>query len=288
MKINNIMKTMGIILLFQFSLSANAIAQTLKTPAPSPLQTIEQAFGLSNVKIEYSRPSVKGRVIFGDLVPYGKIWRTGANSSTKITFPDDVKIEGMPLIAGTYAIYTMPGADSWDVMFYKDLKLGGDVTEYKMENEVLKVKVKPSALSNKVETFTINFADITPSTMNIELLWDKTRIALGVKTEIDEKVLKSIEAALEKDTRPYFQAASYYFDNGKDLATALKWVNTAIESNPKAFWMYHLKAKIQKKMNDNKGAIETAQKSLELAKEEKNDDYVKLNEKLIGEAKKGN
>lgn len=288
MKINNIMKTMGIILLFQFSLSANAIAQTLKTPAPSPLQTIEQAFGLSNVKIEYSRPSVKGRVIFGDLVPYGKIWRTGANSSTKITFPDDVKIEGMPLIAGTYAIYTMPGADSWDVMFYKDLKLGGDVTEYKMENEVLKVKVKPSALSNKVETFTINFADITPSTMNIELLWDKTRIALGVKTEIDEKVLKSIEAALEKDTRPYFQAASYYFDNGKDLATALKWVNTAIESNPKAFWMYHLKAKIQKKMDDNKGAIETAQKSLELAKEEKNDDYVKLNEKLIGEAKKGN
>lgn len=288
MKINNIMKTMGIILLFQFSLSANAIAQTLKTPAPSPLQTIEQAFGLSNVKIEYSRPSVKGRVIFGDLVPYGKIWRTGANSSTKITFPDDVKIEGMPLIAGTYAIYTMPGADSWDVMFYKDLKLGGDVTEYKMENEVLKVKVKPSALSYKVETFTINFADITPSTMNIELLWDKTRIALGVKTEIDEKVLKSIEAALEKDTRPYFQAASYYFDNGKDLATALKWVNTAIESNPKAFWMYHLKAKIQKKMNDNKGAIETAQKSLELAKEEKNDDYVKLNEKLIGEAKKGN
>jgi tetratricopeptide (TPR) repeat protein len=288
MKINNIMKTMGIILLFQFSLSANAIAQTLKTPAPSPLQTIEQAFGLSNVKIEYSRPSVKGRVIFGDLVPYGKIWRTGANSSTKITFPDDVKIEGMPLVAGTYAIYTMPGADSWDVMFYKDLKLGGDVTEYKMENEVLKVKVKPSALSNKVETFTINFADITTSTMNIELLWDKTRVALGVKTEIDEKVLKSIEAALEKDTRPYFQAASYYFDNGKDLATALKWVNTAIESNPKAFWMYHLKAKIQKKMNDNKGAIETAQKSLELAKEEKNDDYVKLNEKLIGEAKKGN
>lgn len=288
MKINNIMKTMGIILLFQFSLSANAIAQTLKTPAPSPLQTIEQAFGLSNVKIEYSRPSVKGRVIFGDLVPYGKIWRTGANSSTKITFPDDVKIDGMPLVAGTYAIYTLPGADSWDVMFYKDLKLGGDVTEYKMENEVLKVKVKPSALSNKVETFTINFADITPSTMNIELLWDKTRVALSVKTEIDEKVLKSIEAALEKDTRPYFQAASYYFDNGKDLTTALKWVNTAIETNPKAFWMYHLKAKIQKKMNDNKGAIETAQKSLELAKEEKNDDYVKLNEKLIGEAKKGN
>jgi tetratricopeptide (TPR) repeat protein len=282
------MKLIGLILLIQFSYAASSFAQTLKTPAPSPLQTIEQAFGLSNVKIEYSRPSVKGRVIFGDLVPYGKIWRTGANSATKITFPDDVKIEGMPLVAGTYAIYTVPGADSWDVMFYKDLKLGGDVTEYKMENEVLKVKVKPAALSNKVESFTINFADMTPTSMNIELLWDKTRVALSVITEIDEKVMKSIETALEKDTRPYYQAASYYYDNGKDLATALKWTNSAIESNPKAFWIYHLKAKIQKKMNDNKGAIETAQKSLELAKEDKNDDFVKMNEKLIIEAKKGN
>ena len=288
MKLNINKKIIGMILLFQFSHVAISFAQTLKTPAPSPLQTIEQAFGLSIVKVEYSRPSVKSRVIFGDLVPYGKIWRTGANSATKITFPDAVKIEGMPLVAGTYAVYTVPGADSWDVMFYKDLKLGGDVTEYKVENEVLRVKVKPSVLSSKVETFTISLADMTPTAMNIELLWDKTRVSIGVKTEIDEMVMKSIEAALEKDTRPYYQAANYYFDNGKDLTAALKWVNSAIESNPKAFWIYHLKAKIQKKMNDNKGAIETAQKSLELAKEEKNDDYVKMNEKLIGEAKKGN
>lgn len=288
MKSINNLKLIGLALLFQFSLVANSFSQTLKTPAPSPLQTVEQAFGLSNVKIEYSRPIVKGRVIFGDLVPYGKIWRTGANSATKVTFTDDVKIEGMPLVAGSYAIYTIPGADSWDVMFYKDLKLGGDVTEYKVENEALRVKAKPSVLANKVESFTINFADVTGTAMNIELLWDKTRVALGVKTEIDEKVMKNIETALEKDTRPYYQAANYYFENGKDLATALKWANTAIESNPKAFWIYHLKAKIQKKMNDNKGAIETAQKSLDLAKEDKNDDFVKLNEKLISEAKKGN
>jgi hypothetical protein len=288
MKLKKIIQTTALALIVQFTLTANAFSQQLKTPAPSPLQTVEQAFGLSTVKIEYSRPGVKGRVIYGDLVPYGKIWRTGANASTKITFDDDVKIEGKPLAAGTYAIYTLPGADNWDIMFYKDLKLGGGVADYKKENEVLSIKVKPTPLSNKVETFTINFADVTPTSTNVELLWEKTRVAFNVTTEIDEKVMKNIEAALEKDTRPYFQAANYYYENGKDLTTALKWVNSAIEGNPKAYWMYHLKAKIQKKMNDSKGSMEAAQRSMELAREDKNDDYVKLNEKLIGEMKKGN
>ncbi len=288
MKLMNTLKAIILIVALLFTTASSTIAQQLKVPAPSPLQTIDQAFGLSSLKIEYSRPSVKGRVIFGDLVPYGKFWRTGANASTKITFGDDVKIAGMPLVAGTYAMYSIPGADSWDIMIYKDVKLGGDVAEYKPENEVLRFKVKPTALANKVETFTINFADMAPTSTNIELLWDKTRIAFNVTTEIDDKVMKNIESALEKDTRPYFQAASYYFENGKDLAAALKWSNLAIESNPKAYWMYHLKAKIQNKLKDTKGAIETAQRSMELSKEDKNDDYVKLNEKLIGEAKKGN
>ncbi len=288
MKLKKILKATALIIALLFSNADSTFAQQLKVPAPSPLQTIDQAFGLSNLKIEYSRPSVKGRSIFGDLVPYGKTWRTGANASTKITFGEDVKIAGMPLVAGTYAVYSIPGADSWDILIYKDLKLGGDVAEYKAENEVLRFKVKPTTLSNKVETFTINFADMTPTSTNIELLWDKTRIAFGVTTDIDEKVMKNIETALEKDTRPYFQAANYYFENGKDLTAALKWSNLAIESNPKAYWMYHLKAKIQNKLKDTKGAIETAQRSMELAKEDKNDDYVKLNEKLIGEAKKGN
>lgn len=288
MKLKEVIKTTALIIAVQLSIISSAIAQQLKVPAPSPLQTIDQAFGLSNLKIEYSRPSVKSRVIFGDLVPYGKIWRTGANASTKITFSDDVKIAGMPLIAGSYAIYSIPAVDSWDILIYKDLTLAGNVAEYKTENEVLRFKVKPTALAAKVETFTINFADMTPTSTNIELLWEKTRIAFNVTTEIDEKVMKNIDASLEKDTRPYFQAAGYYFDNGKDLATALKWTNIAIESNPKAYWMFHLKAKIQKKMKDTKGAIETAQHSIELAKEDKNNDYVKLNEKLIDDVKKGN
>lgn len=267
-----------------FTLTADA--QQLKVPAPSPLQTLDQSFALSSIKIEYSRPSVKGRTVYGDLVPFGKVWRTGANASTKITFGEDVTVEGKPLTAGTYALYTIPGKESWDIIFYKDLTLGGNVAEYKSENEVLKIQVKPSALANMVETFTINVADMTSSTANIQLDWEKTRVSFKVVADIDSKIMKNIEAAVEKDNRPYFQAASYYYESGKDMNKALGWVNKAIEQNPKAFYIYHLKAKIQMKLKDYKGAISTAEQSIALAKEAKNDDYVKMNEKLIEEAKK--
>jgi tetratricopeptide (TPR) repeat protein len=266
------------------SLSLNA--QQLKVPAPSPLQTLDQAFALSNIKIEYSRPSVKGRVIFGDVVPFGKVWRTGANSTTKITFGEDVKVEGSALAAGTYGLYTIPNKDSWDVMFYKDLTLGGNVADYKAENEVLKIKAKPSAIPNKVETFTINVADITSNTANVELTWDMTRVAFNVTADIDSKIMKNIETSLSTDNRPYFQAASYYYDNNKDLNKALEYINKAVEANPKAYWVAHMKAKIQLKLKDTKGAIATAEQSLALAREGKNEDYVKMNEKLIAEAKK--
>jgi hypothetical protein len=267
------------------AIASTSFSQQLKTPAPSPTQTLDQAFGLSNIKIEYSRPGVKNRIIFGDLVPYDKVWRTGANSATKVTFGDDVTVEGKPLTAGTYALYTVPGKSSWDIIFYKDLNLGGDVANYKKEDEVLRVKVQPTSLAEKIETFTMNVGDITSNTANIEIMWDKTKVTCKVATTIDEKIMKNIETALEKDTRPYYPAANYYYENGKDLNTALGWVNKAIEANPKAFYMVHLKAKIQRKMNDKKGAIETAEKSLALSKEAKNDDYVRLNEKLIAEVK---
>ncbi|MCW3075930.1 MAG: hypothetical protein JWO32_539 [Bacteroidetes bacterium] len=261
-------------------------AQQLKTPAPSPLQTIKQAFALSDISVEYSRPGTKNRVIFGDLVPYGKTWRTGANSATKMTFGEDVKVEGKELKAGTYALYSIPNKDSWDLMFYKDLTLGGDVNEYKTENEVLRIKVKPSALTNHVETFTFNFADVKPNSLNVELLWEKTKVSFNVTSDIDPKIMKNIETSLSADTRPYFQAANYYYENDKDLNQALTWVNNAIEQNPKAFWIATLKAKIQLKLKDNKGATETATKAIALAKEAKNDDYVKINEKIIADAKK--
>lgn len=285
MKMKSLTHTLALLLIVQIASILPSNAQALKTPAPSPLQTIDQAFALSNIKIEYSRPSVKGRVVYGDLVPYGKVWRTGANQSTKITFGDDVKVEGVALKAGTYALYTIPNKDSWEILFYKDLTLGGNVAEYKATDEVARVKGKVSATGMKVETFTINIGDITSTSASIDLMWDMTKVSFGVTTEIDEKVMKNIEAALEKDSRPYFQAANYYYENNKDLTKALSWVNTASEQNPKAYWMVHLKAKIQMKMKDAKGAIESAEKSMALAKEDGNADYVKLNEKLIAEAK---
>lgn len=275
-------KITALALFAMFSLTATA---QLKVPAPSPAQTIKQSFGLSELTIEYSRPSAKGRVVFGELVPFGKTWRTGANASTKITFGDDVKVEGTPVAAGTYAIYTVPNKDSWEFILYKDLKLGGNVADMKAENELLRFKVKPSALCYKVETFTINIADITATSANVEFLWEKTGAAFKVTTDIDAKVMKNIETELAADKRPYFQAASYYFNNDKDLNKALEWANKAVEQNP-AFFVLHLKAKIQMKLKDYKGAIATAEQSLAKAKEAKSDDYVKMNEQLIAEAGK--
>lgn len=285
MKTTQLTTLAGAALFGLLTLTANA--QQLKVPAPSPTQTLEQNFALSSIKIEYSRPSAKGRVIFGDLVPFGKIWRTGANSSTKITFGEDVKVEGNALASGTYALYTIPNKDSWEILFYKDLKLGGNVAEYKAENEVLRVKVKSSAYGAKVETFTINVADIAASAANVELIWENTRVVFNVVADIDSKIMKNIESSLAADSRPYFQAAGYYYDNDKDLNKALEWANKAIEQNPKAFYMVHLKAKIQLKLKDYKGAIATAEQSIALAREAKNDDYVAMNQKLIAEAQKG-
>jgi hypothetical protein len=264
--------------------AASAHAQ-LKTPQPSPLQTVTQAFGLGEIKIEYSRPSVKGRVIFGDLVPYGQIWRTGANQSTKITFGEDMSINGNKIEPGTYALYTVPNATEWEIMFYKDLNLGGNVSDYKKENEVMRFKVKPLNVNDKMETFTIAVNNILPNSCSLDLLWDKTKVSIPVTTDYDDKVMKQIEKEMG-DKRPYYQAANYYYENNKDLNKALEWINKAVENNPKAYWVLHTKAKIQYKLNDLQGAAKTAEQSLAIAKEQGDNSYVKMNEKIIADVKK--
>jgi len=279
----NTIKSLTLVLIIL--LGSNAIAQQLKVPAASPTQTVKQAFGISEITIEYSRPGIKGRVVFGEVVPFGKIWRTGANSTTKITFGDDVKIEGVDVKAGTYGFYTIPNADSWEIMLYKDLTLGGNVANYKTENEVIRVKVKPTTLANKVETFTMGLADITSTTANIELTWENTRVAISVVTEIDSKIMKTIESTIVQDTRPFYQAANYYYENNKDLKQALEWTEKAIVANPKAYWVVLLKAKIQLKLNDKKGAIATANQVIIMATADKDDSFIKQAEKLIASAK---
>jgi hypothetical protein len=260
-------------------------AQTLKTPAPSSSQSVKQSFGVGDITIDYSRPSVKDRVIYGDLVPFGKMWRTGANAATKITFSDDVKVEGKDVKAGTYAIYTIPNKDSWEVILYSDLTMGGNTSNFKAENEVLRVVVKPIALAAKVETFTIELADMTTTSTTLQLVWEKTLVPVKITTEIDAAVMNNIESVMAVDARPYFQAANYYYENNKDLNQALIWVNKAVEQNPKAFWVMMLKARIELKLNDKKAAIASAEKTVAMATEAKNDDYVKMGNQLIADAK---
>jgi tetratricopeptide (TPR) repeat protein len=258
----------------------NLPAQQLKTPSPSPGQTIKQDFGLSSIELSYSRPGVKGRKIFGDLRPYGVIWRTGANGATTLNFGDDVTIGGTLIKAGKYGLLTIPDRDNWIIIITKQL----DVTSpdaYKKENDVVRVNIKPVTLKEPIETFTMQFANVTPSSCDLNLLWENTAVTLPITADINTKVMAQIDDIMNKDNKPYSNAAMYYMDNGKNLNQALLWFNKALEQNPKSFFILYNKAKCLAKLGKKEEAKATALKSIDEAKAEKNDDYVALNEKLI-------
>jgi hypothetical protein len=256
-----------------------ADAQSIKTPQPSPGQTLRQDFGISSIELNYSRPGMKGRKIFGDLVPYGKVWRTGANSATRIKFSDDVTIGGQTLKAGEYAIYTVPNEKEWEIIINKGSANWG--TDYKQEDDILRVKASSVKLDWPVETFTMQFSNVKSNSTDLQIMWDKTLVSVPITTDVDQKVIAQIDNAMNKDNRPYFAAAMYYMETGRDLKQALAWLDKAIEQNPTAFWIYHQKANALAKLGKKAEAKTTAQKSMELAKTANNDDYVKLNEKLI-------
>lgn len=254
-------------------------AQQLKTPQPSSTQTLKQEFGLGSIELSYSRPNMKGRKIFGDLVPFDKVWRTGANNATTLTFTDDVTIGGTKIPAGKYGLLTIPSANEWTVIISKQT----DVTSpsaYKQEMDVVRVKTKPMTLPFSFETFGISFENIKDNSCDLMMAWDKTLVSLPITTDVDGKVMKQIETIMKGDSRPYFAAAAYYANNGKDLNQAIVWYDKAIEQNPKAFWVYYQKASALAKLGKKTDAMTASAKSMELAKEAKNDDYVSLNEKL--------
>jgi len=257
----------------------------LKTPAPSPTQTLKQDFGLSSVELSYSRPGMKGRKIFGDLVPFGKVWRTGANNATTITFGEDVTIGGKKVPAGKYGLLTIPDKKNWTIIITKQT----DVTspaDYKSDQDVVRVEAQAMEMNRSVETFTMQFADIKPSTCELQMMWDKTVVSLPIAADVETKVMAQIEQVMNKDNRPYFNAAMYYMDNGKDLNQALAWFDKAAELQPKAFWIHHQRANCLAKLGKKDEAKMAAEKSKGLAAEAKNDDYVKLNEKLLAELNK--
>lgn len=267
------------------SMMQSGHSQAIVMPAASPLQTVVQDFALSKISLEYSRPSAKDRKIFGGLVPYAKIWRTGANKSTRFTFNQDMFIAGKKVPAGTYALYSIPDANEWTLMLYSDLDLGGAVSGYNPDKELVRFNVKPTKLMDKVETFTIQFADVKPTSIDVELIWENTKVAFEIATEIDKSIMESIDKAMAVDARPYFQAATYYYENGKDLNKAYDWVKTATNQNPKAFWVWALKSKIENKMNNKVEAAKSANQVIQLAKDAKNDDYIKIGQDLLSQAK---
>jgi hypothetical protein len=282
------MKKLIVILITLSSFMATAQVQT---PAASPAGSVSTVVGLTDIKIDYSRPRIKGRKIFGSdenaLVPYGKIWRTGANNGTIISFSDDVTVEGTKIPKGEYLLFTWPGATEWTVSLYKDTSLGGNVGGYDKSKEAANFKVKPEKLTEKVETLTINIGDISDDskTAKVQIAWENTSVKFGVAVDYDAKVMASIKEGTSVNPGNYFQAAVYYLETGKDLNQALTWINLAEQANPNAFWVSHQKAKIQKALGDKAGAKATAMASLESAKKASNRDYQKMNEDLIASLK---
>lgn len=259
------MRKISLPLICLILLSGVNYAQSLQTPAPSPFATFSQVVGITEIKMEYSRPGVKGRMIFGSgddyLLQYGAIWRTGANAATQISFSDAVKVGGQEVPAGTYAIYTIPGADEWKFILYKDLSVGGNTANYKEEDELMSVSVKPNKLSNKVESMTFGINNITPeSTATLDLMWENTHISVPIDANADAQIMAQIDRAMENPMGSvgslYAASANYYYNNDKDLNKALEWITKACEIN-KSIFDYESKANIQAKLGKYKDAVKT-------------------------------
>lgn len=271
-------------LLFVFVAAITATAEAqIKTPAPSPFQKIEQKVGLTDVTLEYSRPSMRGREIFGGLVPYNELWRTGANANSKITFSDDVTVGGTTLKAGSYAIFTKPGVQSWEVYFYSDSDNWGTPEKWDDTKVAAKVTSPVYPMPMEVQSFTMSFDDLTNNSANLGMLWEKTYVGIPLKFTTDKAVTASIDAVMNgPSANDYYAAAVYYLESGKDINKAKTWIDKAISMREKpAFWYHRQQSLIYAKAGDKKGAIKAAKTSLKLAEEAGNADYIALNKKSI-------
>lgn len=258
----------------------------IETPQPSPTSKIEQKVGLTDVTLEYSRPDMRGRKIFGDLVPYGKIWRTGANSNTKITFSDDFSVGDQSLKAGTYAIYTIPGETSWEVIFYNDATNWGTPQNWDDSKVATKVSAEVYKLPMSIETFTMTFDDLNSGGATLGILWENTYVGVEFKVPTDDKVLTSINDVMNgtPTANDYYAAAVYYSQENKDIKTALKWMEKAMSMTEKpAYWQLRQQSLIYAKDGNKEAAIQSAKKSLAGAEEAGNEDYVKLNKDSLKE-----
>ena len=276
------------IFVFAMLIANYAIEAQVKTPQPSPKSVVQQTVGLTEVEIEYSRPSAKGRTVFGDLVPFGKLWRTGANANTTVSFSDDVVIKGTTLKKGKYALYTTPKADMWEVIFYSATDNWGTPENWDEKKVAVQTNVDPIALGNNVETFSIAINNLTNDSATIDISWERTMVSVKFDVPTQKTANASIEKVLAGPTAgDYFSSGQYLLQSNGDLNKALDYLNKAISMTKSGadvpFWYQRQKSLIQAKMGDKVGAIATAKLSLAGAEKEKNDDYVKMNNDSIKE-----
>lgn len=266
-------------------------APKVEFPAPSPASTLKQRVGLTDIEVNYSRPGVKGRVIFGGLEPWGEVWRAGANGATKVSFSTAVKLNGTPVPAGTYALFAQLGQEEWTIILSKAPDQWGAYA-YDVKNDVARIKAQPVKLAAAVESFTIDINDLRDESATLNLIWEKTRVPVKIEVDVVASLVPQIEtfmtSAEPKKPVEYVQAAMFYLEHNLDLKKALAWMDAAIAAQPDAFYFVYRKAKVQAKMGDKAGALATAQASLAAAAKAGGaikDEYTRLNEALIASLK---
>lgn len=265
-----------------------AQAPKLEFPAPSPAANVKQRVGITDIELSYNRPSMKGRKIFGGLVPYGEVWRTGANTATKLSFSTDVKLGGANVPAGAYALYTIPGVDEWTVILNKVTGQWG-AYQYDPANDLVRIKAQPVTLTTPVETFGIGFSELRDSSATMFLTWEKVRVSLKLEIDTVGLILPRLQAAMAAEgKKPYMGAAMFYYDNNLDLKQALEWMNAGLAEQPEAFWMIYRKGLILAKLGDKAAAAAAAKQSMEMAQKAQGgikDEYIRLNQALLDSLK---
>ena len=268
------------------ALMAPALSGQIEFPAASPAVVVQQEVGLTNFEISYSRPSVKGREIFGRLESYGEVWRTGANAATKLTFDSEIKFGGRPVEAGTYALFTIPQKGSWTVILNRVSDQWG-ASRYDADQDVLRVEVPVEEVPELIETLHIGFDQLRDESAVLEIAWERSRVRVPIEVDVRDRLQPQIEAAMGSGQKQpdyiYFQAASFYYDHRIDLNRAAEWVDLALDQNPRAFWMLHLKAKIHAELGNTDIAIAAAEASTEqaVAQEGPSSGYKVMNDALL-------
>ncbi len=277
---------MKLLITLVFALCATVATAQIRIPSASSSATVAQGVGLARVTVEYARPSLKGRKMFGDQVPYGQVWRTGANRTTKITVSDPVTMGGQAVRAGSFGLFTIPGVSEWTIILSKD-SVGPGAFRYDPSHDLLRFTVKP-VKAPKAETFGIEFTETTPISANMTLRWEDVAVNIPIKNDSDAEIMAQITEQTAKADAPagvYMTAAGYYLETNRDLKQALEWANKVVEKS-KEYWTYNLRAKIEVKLGDCAAARADALASEELnQKGNKDMAYTKANERVLAQCK---